>query len=102
MSAKAFEHVTDYDIHITHYFDKRINYRKHKQREMLKYGANPYQSNAFISSLDNNELPLEILSGRPGYINYLDAFQSWLLVSECSNKLGYVVAASFKHTALLA
>ena len=99
LALKAFEHVTDYDAHITHYFDKRVNYRKHTEIERLKYGCNPYQDMAYISKLDNNKLPFEVINGSPGYINYLDAFQSWLLVSEASQQLKYCVAASFKHTA---
>jgi phosphoribosylaminoimidazolecarboxamide formyltransferase/IMP cyclohydrolase len=96
---KAFEHVTDYDAHITKYFDKRIRYRKYKEKELLKYGCNPYQDTALIASINNTTLPFEVVNGTPGYINYLDAFQSWLLVSELRQQLDYCVAASFKHTA---
>lgn len=48
----------------------------------LKYGCNPNQKPARIYMADGSELPIEILSGRPGYINFLDAFNSWQLVKE--------------------
>jgi phosphoribosylaminoimidazolecarboxamide formyltransferase / IMP cyclohydrolase len=98
LALKAFEHVTDYDMNITHYFDKRITYRKYTEEQRLKYGTNPYQNNAFISRIDKAKIPFEILNGIPGYINYLDAFQSWLLVNEVQKALGYTTATSFKHT----
>jgi AICAR transformylase/IMP cyclohydrolase PurH len=63
----------------------------------LKYGCNPNQKPAKIFMRDGGELPIEVLSGRPGYINFLDAFNSWQLVREIQNELGEVAAASFKH-----
>ncbi len=63
----------------------------------LKYGCNPNQKPASIYMADGSELPIEILCGRPGYINFLDAFNSWQLVSELKKALGYPAAASFKH-----
>ncbi len=63
----------------------------------LKYGCNPNQKPAKIYMHDGSELPIEILSGRPGFINFLDAFNSWQLVKEIKNETGYVAAASFKH-----
>ena len=62
----------------------------------LKYGCNPNQkpSRVFI---DNGELPFEVLSGRPGYINFLDALNSWQLVKELKAATGIPAAASFKH-----
>lgn len=63
----------------------------------LKYGCNPNQKPAKIYMEDGSDLPLEILNGRPGYINFLDAFNSWQLVSELSDSLGEPAAASFKH-----
>lgn len=63
----------------------------------LKYGCNPNQKPAKIFMADGSELPIEILSGRPGYINFLDAFNSWQLVKELSQATGLVAAASFKH-----
>ncbi|MBQ7160667.1 MAG: phosphoribosylaminoimidazolecarboxamide formyltransferase [Clostridia bacterium] len=63
----------------------------------LKYGCNPNQKPAKIYMEDGSELPIEILSGRPGYINFLDAFNSWQLVKEIKQATGEVCATSFKH-----
>lgn len=63
----------------------------------LKYGCNPNQKPAKIYMADGGELPIEILSGRPGYINFLDAFNSWQLVKELKEATGMVSATSFKH-----
>ena len=63
----------------------------------LKYGCNPNQKPAKIYMNDGRELPIEILNGRPGYINFLDAFNSWQLVKELKEQLGMPAAASFKH-----
>ncbi len=63
----------------------------------LKYGCNPNQKPAKIYMNDFSELPIEILSGRPGYINFLDAFNSWQLVKEIKEAVGMPAATSFKH-----
>ena len=63
----------------------------------LKYGCNPNQKPARIFMADGGELPVEILNGRPGYINFLDALNSWQLVKELKEALGLPAAASFKH-----
>ena len=63
----------------------------------LKYGCNPNQKPAKIFMHDGTELPIEILSGRPGYINFLDAFNSWQLVKELKEALGLPAVTSFKH-----
>ena len=63
----------------------------------LKYGCNPNQKPAKIYMRDGSELPIEILNGRPGYINFLDAFNSWQLVMELKEATGIVCATSFKH-----
>ena len=63
----------------------------------LKYGCNPNQKPAKIYMADGSELPIEILNGRPGYINFLDAFNSWQLVKELSEALDMPAATSFKH-----
>ncbi len=63
----------------------------------LKYGCNPNQKPSKIYMNDGTELPIEILSGRPGYINFLDAFNSWQLVKEIKEATGMVAATSFKH-----
>ena len=62
----------------------------------LKYGCNPNQYPALIYK-ENGERPVEILNGRPGYINFLDAFNSWQLVREIKANTGCVAATSFKH-----
>ena len=63
----------------------------------LKYGCNPNQKPAKIYMAEGTELPIEILNGRPGYINFLDAFNGWQLVKELKEALGLPAAASFKH-----
>ncbi|MCR5372821.1 MAG: phosphoribosylaminoimidazolecarboxamide formyltransferase [Solobacterium sp.] len=63
----------------------------------LKYGCNPNQKPASIYMKDGSELPLKILSGRPGYINFMDALNSWQLVKEMKEATGLPSAASFKH-----
>ena len=62
----------------------------------LKYGCNPNQKPARIF-MDEGELPIEVLNGRPGYINFLDAFNAWQLVKELKDILGLPAATSFKH-----
>ena len=63
----------------------------------LKYGCNPNQKPSKIFMHDGSELPITILSGRPGYINFLDAFNSWQLVKELKEATGMPAATSFKH-----
>ncbi len=63
----------------------------------LKYGCNPNQKPAKIFMHDGSELPIEILCGRPGFINFLDAFNSWQLVKELKEALGLPAVTSFKH-----
>lgn len=63
----------------------------------LKYGCNPNQKPAKVFMDDGSELPIEILCGKPGYINFLDAFNSWQLVKELKEATGMASAASFKH-----
>ena len=63
----------------------------------LKYGCNPNQKPAKIYMRDGGDLPIRILSGRPGYINFLDAFNSWQLVKELKAALGLPAVTSFKH-----
>ena len=62
----------------------------------LKYGCNPNQKSSRIF-VEEGELPVEVLSGRPGYINFLDALNAWQLVSELRRATGMAAAASFKH-----
>ena len=63
----------------------------------LKYGCNPNQKPAKIFIADGADLPIEILNGRPGFINFLDAFNSWQLVKELKAALGLPAVTSFKH-----
>ena len=63
----------------------------------LKYGCNPNQKPSKIYMHDGSDLPIEILNGRPGYINFLDAFNSWQLVKELKEALGMPAVTSFKH-----
>ena len=63
----------------------------------LKYGCNPNQKPSKIFMNDGSDLPIEILSGRPGYINFLDAFNSWQLVKELKEAIGLPAVTSFKH-----
>ena len=63
----------------------------------LKYGCNPNQKPARIYMQDGSELPITVLNGRPGYINFLDAFNSWQLVKEIKESTGMAAATSFKH-----
>ena len=63
----------------------------------LKYGCNPNQKPSRIFMKDGSELPIRVLNGKPGYINFLDAFNSWQLVRELKEATGLPAAASFKH-----
>lgn len=63
----------------------------------LKYGCNPNQKPARIFMEDGSDLPIKILNGKPGYINFLDAFNSWQLVKELKEAVGLPAATSFKH-----
>lgn len=63
----------------------------------LKYGCNPNQKPSRIYVADGIELPIEVLSGKPGYINFLDAFNGWQLVKELKKATGLPAATSFKH-----
>ncbi len=64
---------------------------------MLKYGCNPNQKPSRIFMNDGGDLPVTVLNGRPGYINFLDAFNGWQLVSELKKATGLPAATSFKH-----
>lgn len=92
---KAFEHTADYDAAISDFFRKQYA-ADGKQFSALRYGANPHQkpAAAFVSG---GELPYKVLGGSPGYINLLDALNSWPLVKELKQALGKPAAASFKH-----
>ncbi len=63
----------------------------------LKYGCNPNQKPSRLLMRDGSDLPIKVLNGRPGYINFMDAFNSWQLVKELKEATGLPAAASFKH-----
>ena len=63
----------------------------------LKYGCNPNQKPSRVFMADGSELPVKVLNGKPGYINFLDALNGWQLVAELKNATGLPAAASFKH-----
>ena len=63
----------------------------------LKYGCNPNQKPSWIYMQDGSELPIQVLNGKPGYINFLDAFNGWQLVKELKKATGLPAATSFKH-----
>ena len=67
------------------------------QEYELKYGCNPNQKPSRIFMADGSELPIEVLNGKPGYINLLDAFNGWQLVKELKKATGLCAATSFKH-----
>lgn len=94
LALKAFEHTADYDVAISDYFRKQ--YSENISQLPLRYGANPHQkpAQAYVSQGD---LPFKVLAGSPGYINLLDALNSWPLVKELSASLNLPAAASFKH-----
>ena len=63
----------------------------------LKYGCNPNQKPSRVYMADGSELPIEVLAGKPGYINLLDAFNGYQLVKELKKATGLPAATSFKH-----
>ncbi|KAL7276823.1 bifunctional phosphoribosylaminoimidazolecarboxamide formyltransferase/IMP cyclohydrolase [Rhizina undulata] len=92
---KAFEQTAEYDAAISEFFRKRYA-GDGIQQLSLRYGANPHQkpAQAFVK---NGKIPFKVLAGSPGYINLLDALNSWPLVKELKEALGLPAAASFKH-----
>ena len=74
-----------------------INNARYMKELQLKYGCNPNQKPSRVYMADGSELPIEVLNGRPGYINLLDALNSWQLVRELRQATGLPSAASFKH-----
>lgn len=94
LALKAFEHTAEYDVTISDFFRKQ--YAENISQLPLRYGANPHQkpAQAFVT---HGGLPFKVLSGSPGYINLLDALNSWPLVKELSASLNLPAAASFKH-----
>jgi phosphoribosylaminoimidazolecarboxamide formyltransferase/IMP cyclohydrolase len=103
LAAQAFALSASYDSAISSWFanqlsnDAPVAIRIYKPEFPLKYGCNPHQKPAYISSRLGSNLPFEILNGVPGYINLLDAANAWQLVVELKQATGLAAAASFKH-----
>lgn len=95
LALKTFEHTAEYDACIADFFRKQ--FAEDKAQLPLRYGINPHQkpAQAFVS--EHEQLPFKVLNGSPGYINLLDALNSWSLVKELSASLNLPAAASFKH-----
>ncbi|CAG8569243.1 5773_t:CDS:10 [Ambispora gerdemannii] len=91
---KAFNHTAEYDDTIANYF--RQQYEQNISQITLRYGANPHQKPAQVY-VKSGQLPIQVLSGAPGYINLLDALNGWPLVKELKKALSFPAAASFKH-----
>lgn len=102
-AARAFSLSAAYDSAIANWFtnqlgeEKPVTTRVYKPEFPLKYGCNPHQKPAGISSVLNSKLPFDVLNGVPGYINLLDAANAWQLVKELREATGLAAAASFKH-----
>jgi len=102
-AARAFSLSAAYDSAIASWFTKELGEdspvvaRAYKPEFPLKYGCNPHQKPASISSLLGADLPFAVLNGTPGYINLLDAANAWLLVKELRAATGLAAASSFKH-----
>jgi len=102
-AARAFSLSAAYDGAIAAWFTKELGAespvvtRVYKPEFPLKYGCNPHQKPANISSLLNSKLPFTVLNGTPGYINLLDAANAYLLVKELREATGLAAASSFKH-----
>lgn len=114
-AARAFSLSAKYDSTIANWFTNQlllgdnnnnddvdeetppVTTRVYKPEFHLKYGCNPHQKPAGISSLLNSKLPFDVLNGVPGYINLLDAANAWQLVKELREGTGLAAAASFKH-----
>ncbi len=96
----AFHYIANYDIEIAEYLDtdNETIYRKYHTHKNLKYGLNPHQKTAKLMSIDDKELPFRVVNGNPGYINMIDAIQSWNLVNEVEKVTGLIAVTSFKHT----
>lgn len=107
-AARAFSLSAAYDSTIANWFtqqleddtensNKPVTTRVYKPEFPLKYGCNPHQKPAGISSVLNSKLPFDVLNGVPGYINLLDAANAWQLVKELKEATGLAAATSFKH-----
>ena len=103
LAAQAFALSAAYDSAISSWFatqlssDAPVTARVYKPEFPLKYGCNPHQKPAMISSRLGSDLPFTVKNGIPGYINLLDAANAWQLVLELKQATGLAAAASFKH-----
>eukprot|EP00286_Rhodomonas_abbreviata_P019400 CAMPEP_0181298410 /NCGR_PEP_ID=MMETSP1101-20121128/5764_1 /TAXON_ID=46948 /ORGANISM="Rhodomonas abbreviata, Strain Caron Lab Isolate" /LENGTH=603 /DNA_ID=CAMNT_0023403423 /DNA_START=218 /DNA_END=2029 /DNA_ORIENTATION=+ len=103
MSAAAYAHCSAYDSAVSTWFaaqneeEPAVTTRAYELAFPLKYGCNPHQLPANIYSMNGAALPFKVLNGKPGYINLLDALNSWALVKEVKEALGLPAASSFKH-----
>lgn len=102
LAVLAMKYISNYDIDITQYFSNNCivfeKYQVDNNITELKYGCNPHQKNAFVTSVKDIPFPIQVLNGKPGYINFMDAIQSWCLVCELSFLIKKIVVTSFKHT----
>ena len=99
LALDAFKSTSTYDSLISNWLSNGDYITQNYQvLNNLKYGCNPYQDNARILKNVDSNLPFNILNGNPGYINILDAINSWALVYELKVSLTTQAAASFKHT----
>lgn len=94
LALKAFTHTAQYDDAISDYFRKTFS--AGVSQMTLRYGMNPHQKPAQLFTM-NNQLPITVLNGSPGFINLCDAFNGWQLVKELKQALGLPAATSFKH-----
>ncbi|CAJ0933268.1 unnamed protein product, partial [Mesorhabditis belari] len=96
LALKAFEQTSSYDESIATYMRRRFAGDGEKSIP-LRYGMNPHQKNDAELFTEQDEMPLKVLNGAPGYINILDALNGWQLVKELSEATAHPAAASFKH-----
>ena len=101
----ALNYITQYDNNIEKYFTNlfasqknTLYFRKYILDNTLKYGCNPHQQISGIYNINNEQVPFKIINGNFGYINVIDALNSWQLVKELSQNVNKPCAASFKHT----
>jgi len=103
LAAAAYAKTAAYDSAIANWFAAQneetpaVMTRAYELDFPLKYGCNPHQLPANIYKMAGGNLPFKVLNGKPGYINLLDALNSWALVREAKEALGLPAAASFKH-----
>lgn len=98
LAREAFSNIANYDNNINAYFNKDMINLTVRETRKLKYGMNPNNESAAICSINGENMPFSVLSGKIGYINTLDAVGSWRLVNEVKTVLDKDCCASFKHT----